>query len=95
MGFDRVTATARFAEATPDTVEAILTEAGRLCEEVLAPLHRAGDPHPARLENGIVRTSPGFAEGYRALADGGWVTALSAQPGVSAAWACRSRWRPP
>ena len=32
-----VTAEERFAEATPDTVEAILTEAGRMCEEVIAP----------------------------------------------------------
>ncbi len=79
VGFDRVTATPRFAEATPDVVDAILTGAGRLCEEVLAPLRRVGDTHPARLENGIVRTSPGFAEGYRALADAG-ITALSAQP---------------
>jgi acyl-CoA dehydrogenase len=40
---------------------------------VLAPLNRAGDKHPARLENGVVRTPPGFAEAYRAIAEGGWV----------------------
>ena len=57
----------------PDLTEAILTEAGRLCAEVLAPLQRSGDLHPARLENGVVRTSPGFAEGYAAIRDGGWV----------------------
>ena len=77
VGFDRVAETDRFAEATPETVEAILTEAGKLCEEVLAPLQRAGDLTPARLENGVVRTSPGFAEGYRAVAEGGWI-AISA-----------------
>ena len=63
VGFGEVAATARFAEASPETVEAILTEAGRLSEETLAPLNRMGDKHPARLENGVVRTSPGFAEG--------------------------------
>jgi alkylation response protein AidB-like acyl-CoA dehydrogenase len=78
-GFDRVTATARHAEATPDTVRALLSEAGRICEEVLAPLNRVGDTHPARLENGIVRTSPGYAEGYRAMAEAG-MTAISADP---------------
>ncbi|MFP1644364.1 acyl-CoA dehydrogenase [Pontitalea aquivivens] len=74
-----VTATARFAEATPEIAEAILTEAGRLCEEVLAPLNRAGDMAPARLENGVLRSAPGFAEGFRAIAEGGWV-ALAADP---------------
>ncbi len=78
-GFDRVAATDLFAEATPETVEAILTEAGRMCEEVLAPLNRAGDLHPAHLENGVVRTSPGFAEGFRAIAAGGWL-GMSADP---------------
>ncbi len=79
VGLDRVTATARFADATPETVEAVLTGAARMCEEVLAPLQRAGDTHPARLENGIVRTSPGFAQGYRAIVDGGWVS-IAASP---------------
>ncbi|WP_349036268.1 acyl-CoA dehydrogenase [Pseudotabrizicola sp. 4114] len=73
VGFAQVTATDRFAEATPETVDAVLTEAGRLAAEVLAPVNRAGDKVPARLENGVVRTSPGFAEAYRAIADGGWV----------------------
>jgi len=72
-GFGRVAATERFAEATPDVVAAILTGAGKLCEDVLAPLNRAGDAHPAVLENGVVRTPPGFADGYRALADAGFV----------------------
>ena len=68
-----VAATERFAEATDDTVTAVLTEAGRMATEVLAPLNRSGDLHPARLENGAVRSSPGFAEGFRAIAEGGWV----------------------
>jgi hypothetical protein len=73
VGFDRVTATPRFAEATPDMAEAILVEAGRIATDIIAPLNRAGDKHPARLENGAVVSSPGFAEGYRAIASGGWV----------------------
>ena len=73
VGFDDVAGTDRFAEASEDMVSAILSEAGRLCEEVMAPLQRNGDLHPARLENGVVRTSPGFAEGWKAIADGGWI----------------------
>ncbi len=79
VDFDKVRATERFAEATPETTEAILTEAARLCEEVMAPLNRAGDLHPARLENGVVRTPPGFAEGHRAIAEGGWL-GIAADP---------------
>ncbi len=79
VGFDEVAATERFAEATPETVGAILSEAARMCEDVLAPLQRAGDRYPARLENGVVRTSPGYAEGYRAIAEGGWIS-IAASP---------------
>ncbi|MBT4567965.1 MAG: acyl-CoA dehydrogenase [Marinovum sp.] len=77
--FDQVANTARFKEATPDMVEAIMGEAGRMCQDVLAPLQSVGDTDPARLENGKVRTSAGFAEGYQAIADGGWVS-MSASP---------------
>ena len=68
-----VAATERFAEATPETVDAILTEAGRLCEEVLAPLQRIGDVQGSRLENGVVRTPEGFGEAFRGIGEGGWV----------------------
>ncbi|MEO6300060.1 MAG: acyl-CoA dehydrogenase family protein, partial [Paracoccaceae bacterium] len=78
LGFAEVAAQPRFADATPETVDAILTEAGRLCES-LAPLNRAGDKNPARLENGVVRCSPGFAQGFRAIADGGWI-GMAASP---------------
>ena len=72
-GFDRVTATERFGSATPDLVQAVLSEAGRISSDVLAPLNRVGDAHPARLENGAMVTAPGFAEAYRQIAEGGWV----------------------
>ena len=74
VGFSKVTQTDRFTETTPDLVSAILGEAGKLCEEVLAPVQRAGDQHPAVLENGVVRTSPGYVEAYNAIAEGGWVS---------------------
>lgn len=81
VGFAQVAATDRFNEATPDLTDAILTEAGKMCEEVLYPLNRNGDLHPARLENGVVRTSPGFSDGYQAIAEGGWI-GMSASPEV-------------
>lgn len=74
-----VAATERFAEATGETVEAILTEAARLCDEVMAPLQRSGDLHPAKLENGVVRSSPGFRAGFEAIAEGGWIALAAPQ----------------
>ena len=87
VGYDAVAGTERFAEANTETVAAVLGEAGKLCEEVLAPLQRNGDLDPARLENGVVRSSKGFAEGYAALP-----RAAGSRPRrrrISAAWACR------
>jgi hypothetical protein len=83
-GFDRVQATGRFAEATPDVADAVLAEAGRLSREVLEPLRRTGDREPARLENGVVRMPTGFPDAYAQLAEGGWVcvSAPSAHGGM-------------
>ena len=39
-GFGQVSATERYEEATRDTVVAVLTEAGRLCDEKIAPVNR-------------------------------------------------------
>ncbi|MEM7073760.1 MAG: acyl-CoA dehydrogenase family protein, partial [Pseudomonadota bacterium] len=79
VDFAAIAESERFQEATDDLVTAILAEAGKLSTDILAPLQGAGDAHPARLENGVVRTSPGFAEGYRAIADGGWIS-ITASP---------------
>lgn len=73
VDFDALQQTERFADVTGDVVSAILTEAGKLSSEILAPLNRAGDEAPTRLENGVMRSAPGYAEGYRAIAEGGWV----------------------
>lgn len=79
LGANRLADTQRFAEATDDMADAILGEAAKLAADVLAPLNRNGDTDPARLENGVVRTSKGFAEGFRAIAEGGWI-GMAADP---------------
>ena len=73
IGYDQIAATDLFTEASPDMAQAVLSEAGKMCEEVLAPINRNGDLTPAALKNGVVRTSPGFDQGYKAIADGGWI----------------------
>ncbi|SNS15290.1 acyl-CoA dehydrogenase [Tropicimonas sediminicola] len=73
VDFGKLRSTELFSEAGEDVTDAILTEAGKLCEEVIAPVNRPGDETPSTLENGQVRSAPGYAEAYRAIAEGGWV----------------------
>ena len=68
-----------YPEADADTVDAVLEAAGVFASEVLAPINRAGDLVGAKLENGVVRSAPGFADAYKAFAEAGW-TSLAASP---------------
>ncbi len=75
--YARVAQTARFAEADRDVVAAIIEEAAKLSNDVIAPLDRGGDLSPARLENGGVVSSPGFADAFGQIAEGGWIGMLA------------------
>ncbi|MDR6858544.1 acyl-CoA dehydrogenase C-terminal domain-containing protein [Variovorax guangxiensis] len=62
-----------YAELSPDLVEATLTEAAKLCDNVLAPLNRVGDSEGCtRHEDGSVTTPSGFKEAFDQFRDGGW-----------------------
>lgn len=61
-----------YEEADAELVDALLTEAGKLSSEVLAPLNRIGDQQGSTFENGVVRTPDGFADAYRMYVEGGW-----------------------
>jgi len=61
-----------YAELEPDFTAAILDEAGKLAEGVLAPLNAVGDAEGCRLENGIVYTPTGFKEAFEQIKEGGW-----------------------
>jgi acyl-CoA dehydrogenase len=63
-----------FSDAAPDVVAAVLAEAAKLAEEVLAPTNRTGDVEGCtRHPDGSVTTPKGFKEAYRQYADGGWM----------------------
>jgi len=68
-----------YEEATPDLLQSVLEEGGKLCEEVLFPLNRSGDEEGCTFENGVVRTPKGFPEAYKLFREGGW-TSLACDP---------------
>ncbi|MDB5466450.1 MAG: acd, partial [Phenylobacterium sp.] len=69
-----------FADASIDTVDQILKEAGRFTAEVLAPLNRVGDKEGCHWSPDFtVKTPTGFQAAYRQLVEGGW-PALGADP---------------
>ena len=69
-----------FADASMDTVEAILDEAGKFTSEVLAPLNAVGDKEGCRSNPDFTVTTPkGFKAAYEQLVEAGW-PALGSDP---------------
>ena len=64
-----------FESATQDMTDAIIEEAGRFVNEVVAPLNLSGDKEGCtRHEDGSVTTPAGFKDAYRQYVDGAWGT---------------------
>ncbi|HWL31818.1 MAG TPA: acyl-CoA dehydrogenase [Xanthobacteraceae bacterium] len=64
---------------SPEDIDAVLQEAGRLANDVIAPLNVVGDRTGAVFKDGAVTTPPGWKEAYRAWTAGGW-NAVSLPP---------------
>ena len=69
----------KFKEINSDLVKDILIQAGKINQEVIHPLAKAGDDSPCVYENGIVRSPPGYKEAYSRFINDGW-TSLSCSP---------------
>ena len=69
----------RYNEVSSDLVKDILEEAAKINQNLILPLAKAGDENPAILENGVVRTPPGYKEAYQKYIEDGW-TSLSCDP---------------
>ena len=69
----------KYSEVNSELVKDILEEAAKINQNLILPLAIAGDENPAKLENGIVRTPPGYKEAYNKYIEDGWVS-LSCDP---------------
>jgi len=72
VGIDALAQHARFADATPDMVQAIVEGIGAFAEGEFAPLNRIGDTVGARLVNGKVVMPEGFVAAYKSYVANGW-----------------------
>lgn len=81
LGAEALFARMGFADATGDIVDAVLEEAARFNETVLAPLNRIGDEVGCSFDpaTGDVTTPPGFRQAYAQYVDGGWAGLVSPQ----------------
>ena len=64
----------KYKEVTPDLVKDILQEAAKINQNLILPLAKSGDENPAVLENGVVRTPPGYKEAYKKFIEDGWIS---------------------
>jgi len=69
----------KYKEVNSDLAKDILEQGAKLTENLILPLAKAGDETPAKLENGVVRTPPGYKEAYKKFIEDGWVS-LSCDP---------------
>ena len=69
----------KYHDVNSELVRNILEEAAKITQNIILPLAKSGDENPTTLENGVVRTPPGYKEAYKKFIEDGW-TSLSCDP---------------
>lgn len=73
IGLDEVVKIPAYSEVSEDLVDAVLSEAAKLATDIIAPLNHSGDVEGAKWSDGGKVTTPkGFADAFKAMAEGGW-----------------------
>ena len=68
-----------YKEVNSELVQSIISEASKMTENIVFPLAKSGDDYGCKLENGVVRTPPGYKEAYEKFIVDGW-TSLACDP---------------
>jgi alkylation response protein AidB-like acyl-CoA dehydrogenase len=63
-----------YEDASLDMVDAIMAEAAKFTEQVIAPINQIGDEQGCTWTDGVVTTPDGFKEAYSQYVEGGWPT---------------------
>jgi alkylation response protein AidB-like acyl-CoA dehydrogenase len=71
-GIEQIAQLPGMEDAGLDTAQAVLEEAAKFNESVLAPLNWLGDQNPTRWQDGSVIATPGFKEAFKAYTEAGW-----------------------
>jgi alkylation response protein AidB-like acyl-CoA dehydrogenase len=69
---DQIAQIPGFEDAGLDTAQAVLEEAAKFNEGVLAPLNWEGDKNPSSWKDGVVTATPGFKEAFKQFTEAGW-----------------------
>ena len=72
IGLEQVSALDGLEAITPDLLDAVLEEAGRLAADAWAPHNLSGDLEGCQLRDDQVHTPAAFPEAYQAFVAGGW-----------------------
>ncbi|WP_461518132.1 acyl-CoA dehydrogenase [Porticoccus sp.] len=74
LGMDEIAQLPGFEEATPDMVDAILSEAARFFGEVVAPTNQLADGQGSKLDGTKVITAPALDGIYQQMTEAGWTS---------------------
>ena len=72
-GLDPILSLLGSEDYSRELVSSVMAEAGRIAEDIIAPLNHSGDKQGAKLENGVVRVADGWQEAYDTLVEGNWL----------------------
>ena len=73
-GFDRLVQSGAYPDLSDDLVDAILDEAAKFADNIVAPLSWEGDQTGARLEADGVKVPENFKQAYAKYVESGWST---------------------